>query len=545
MGEIKATYSNPDLEQKYRVNGYWDDGLLTDFLKESAARHPGREVAVDNSGRTITFGDLLEKSTCLAKALRQMGVEKGDVVSFQLPNWVETLIVWYGILLCGAVANPIIPIYRAKEVKYILNCCRSKVIFVPAEFRRFNYLAMLEEFSGDLESLKHVIAVRGRAGGALCLDDLLDGPAPGQDLPQSRPDDIVLVLFTSGTTAEPKGTLHTHNTLRFENKTHVVEYFQMSDQDVIFMPSPLTHITGVNCGMILPACLGSKVVLLDAWNSETALEMMERERCTFFLGATAFYETMYRSPQWKERDLSCVRQMISGGADIPALLMQRIQEDLPNAVVTRMYGMSELSSASCSKRDEGLEKRLRTDGRFMFPSRGRIVTGDGQPAKAGDQGEIEVQGPELFRGYLQAHLNKDAFTADGWFRTGDMGIMDEDGYIRISGRKKDIIIRGGENISAKEVEDLIYSHPKVREVAVVGMPDEILGEKVCAYIVPTGGEGVTLAEVVQFLKNKGLATQKIPERLEIVPEFPYTSSGKVQKHILRTRIREIVEGAKA
>lgn len=268
MNVIKSTYTNPELEQWYRSEGYWADKLLTDYLSEAAAKFPEREVAVDNSGKRLTFGGLLAQASSLAYSLNRMGIVQGDIVSFQLPNWVETLVVWYGILLAGATANPIISIYRSKEVKYILNSCESKAVFVPVEFRRHNYLTMLKEIKRELLHLEHIITVRDQADGIVAFEDLTKNPVENFAFPNLDPDDNVLVLFTSGTTADPKGTLHSHNTLGYENQNHLIKYFELKHDEVIFMPSPLTHITGVNCGMILPIYLGCKVVLLDAWNPE-------------------------------------------------------------------------------------------------------------------------------------------------------------------------------------------------------------------------------------------------------------------------------------
>jgi cyclohexanecarboxylate-CoA ligase len=342
---------------------------------------------------------------------------------------------------------------------------------------------------------------------------------------EARASDVCLLLYTSGTTAEPKGVLHSHDTLRYENRS-MVELLDLTPYETVFMPSPVTHISGFLYGVLLPPMLGSTVVYLDIWDPERAADLIEAYQCRFTLGATPFLQGLVDAYDKKGHG-AALRVFPCGGADVPPELIRRGRRVLGCAVM-RVYGSSEFPTYSCSAPGDDVWLAAETDGPPIGPVQHRI---DGPP---GQPGELLVRGPELFLGYLDRQLNSEAFTPDGWFRTGDLATEDR-GAITIRGRGKDIIIRGGENISAKQVEDCLYQHPSVREVAVVAMPDARMGETGCAFVVPQG-DPPTLQSLCAFLEQAGMARQKFPERLEIVSELPKTPSGKVQKFLLRQRV---------
>jgi cyclohexanecarboxylate-CoA ligase len=359
--------------------------------------------------------------------------------------------------------------------------------------------------------------------------------AQGHDRPlapvERSANDPVLLLYTSGTTAAPKGALHTHNTLDYEIRS-TIEFFGLSPNDVAFMPSPVGHITGVVCGILLPARLGMTVVLLDVWDPGRALSLIAAHRCSYTVAATPFLHGILDHPDLAQTDVSALRIFMCGGADMAPELITSASAAL-DCMVTRAYGSTEYPSATACNQDDPPEKRARTDGRAMRAVEVRIVDESESDAPAGAVGDVLVRGPELFIGYLDTSLNDDAFTASGWFRTGDIGRLGADGYLEITGRRKDIIIRGGENISVKEIEDHLFGHPMIGDVAVVASPDPVLGERVCAVVVPTPGQTITLSDITEWLGAAKFAKQKLPERLIVLGELPRTASGKVQRFKLR------------
>ena len=528
----------PDVAADYVRLGYWRNLCGDDYLRRCVREFPDRVAVVDRE-RRATFKEVDALATRFAAAIAALGVGPGDVVSFQLPNWLEAVVVYRGIVKLGAIANPVVPIYRGRELRFILKQARSKVAVIPKTFRGFDFAEMYRGFRAELPDLDAVIVVGGAADGCIAYDTLMDGAAvPVADAgrpraPEPHPDDIALLLYTSGTTADPKGALHSHNTLCYDAH-YVGEWFQMNERDAIFNPSPVTHITGVLCALNIPFVLGCKVVLQDVWDADAALQLIEDERCTFMIFATPFLQGLTSSPGLAKHDVSSVRYIVCGGADIPLELMKDASARL--GCVVRQYGATEAPSTTCTNLWDPFDKRATTDGRWMFPTQGRIVDEHGASVPAGAVGEVVWRGPDMFLGYLDPALNADAFTTAGEFRTGDLASMDADGYLTVRGRRKDIINRGGEKISAKEVEDLIYEHPAVQEAAVVAMPDPMLGEKGCAYVVLKPGASLTFEELARHLGAREIAKQKLPERLEIIPELPKTASGKVQKFVLRERI---------
>ncbi|MFA4926903.1 MAG: AMP-binding protein, partial [Patulibacter sp.] len=433
----------------------------------------------------------------------------------------------------GAISNPIVPIYRARELGFILAQARSRVLVIPDRFRGFDHRELVAGLRDALPDLEHVLVVGEAGPGTVGWDAALEAAGDPAPEVERRGDEPALLLYTSGTEASPKGVLHTHDSLVYECAS-VAGLFAVTGDDVVLMPSPVTHITGLLYGLQLPFALGAPSVLLDVWSVPAALDLIERERCTFTVGATPFLHGLVHAEDLDRRDVSSMRVFACGGADIPPALIRAAAERTSMAAV-RVYGSTECPTVTGSAPEAPLDRRAETDGRPIGPSRIRLVDDDGHPWSGPGPGRLEVRGPDLFAGYLDPALDAAAFTADGWFRTGDLATIDDDGALRIAGRSKDIIVRGGENLSAKEIEDLLIEHPDVSEVAVVGYPDPVLGERACAFVV--GSDELELPDLTGFLRSRGVANQKLPERLRLRPELPKTASGKVQKFRLRDELR--------
>lgn len=519
--------------EKYTKSGYWKNKTLCDFFEGILQRNPDK-IAIVDSGHRLSFRDIDRLSDNLAHSLRDLGIKKGHVVSFQLPNWYQAAVLNVALTKLGTVINPIIPLYREHEVKFILTQAKSVAIFIPDVFRNFNYVEMIEEMKPDLPNLKYVIVVGETVPESMiAMNKLLEGDGSPFPIEKSDPNDVKLLIYTSGTTAEPKGVQHTHNTLIW-TALNDTSFMGLHENTVTFMPSPVTHITGYCQALEFPFIIGLRAVLMDIWDPEKALELIEKERCNYTIGATPFLQHMINSPTLRERDMPSPFIFLCGGAYISPELVQEAWKK-GGFKTYRVYGSTESPTITLGMGP--MEKAADTDG-IVLNYEIQIVDFENKPLPFGEEGEIVVRGPKLFVGYRNPTLNREAFDEGGWFHTGDLGKLNPDGYLRITGRKKDIIIRGGENLSAAEIEDVLHLHPNIETAAAVAMPDERLGEKACAYVKLKEGTSLTFEEMIDFLKQHKLAKQKWPERLEFIDEFPMTASGKIKKHILRKDVAD-------
>ncbi|MEV7649100.1 AMP-binding protein [Arthrobacter sp. NPDC089319] len=467
------------------------------------------ELYVIDGAVRLTVADIAREAARWQKLLQRHGVAEGDVVLVQLPNRWEIIAILHAIWGLGAIANPVTPIYRGHELGVILSLWNPKVIIAADQSAA---LAQATVSSHAGEEAPVVLD--------LTTTNIPDAPPPFARVPLNQ-DAIALLMYTSGTTGRPKGVLHTHATLIGES-TSLDTVFGLEGERV-FMPSPLTHITGLLYGVLMPLITRSLVVLQDRWDPLVAMRVIEQEECDMTVGATPFLQGLAEAYGEFERT-SHLRLFICGGADIPASLVE-IAETKMKTQVARTYGSTEIPTLCTVHPHSETKVRMHTEGHPIGANRARLVSvRDGV-------GSLEVHGPELFVGYADAADNASAFAHDGWFRTGDLARIDEDGSITIVGREKDIIVRGGENISAKEVEDLLVQHPAIRDVAVVGFADTLMGERACAVVVADGR--INLQEITRHLASFDLAVQKYPEALLAVEALPRTPSGKVQKHILR------------
>jgi cyclohexanecarboxylate-CoA ligase len=538
-------------------DGYWTGRTITDYLDEGAAATPDKVAFID-SRRAITYAELRTEVDRCAFGLLGLGVVPGEVVSFQLPNWIEWVVLHYAATRIGAISNPLIPIYREREITFMVALARSRVIVVPGEFRGFDYPAMIDKLRPDLPALEHVLVVDGQPGQGTCSwPAFMAAPREQRDLAALRPDpnEVTLLIFTSGTTGEPKGVMHTHNTAVAANNPLPARLGITADS-VIHMASTLAHLTGFLYGARLPVQVGATGVLQDVWEPKRFVELIAEHKITYTSAATPFLHDLLAVPDLADHDVSSLARFCCMGAPIPRALVREARAKLPGLIVLGGWGQSENALVTLGIPGDPDEKIIDTDGypwpgmrvRVLDPaSPGSTDPGSADPGSAdpglantelpaGQEGRLQVTGPFLFVGYAERlAMTRASFEGD-WFDTGDLAVIDAEGYLRIAGRTKDVIIRGGENIPVAYVENVLYEHPRLQKVAIVGVPDPRLQERACACVVVSPGAEFTLAQMRQFLQDKGVARPYWPERLEVFTELPATASGKIQKF----RLREIV-----
>jgi cyclohexanecarboxylate-CoA ligase len=527
--------------------GLWPNRLPIDYLDDAVRKSPACTAFVGFNSTLkreirLTYAELAERVDRVATGLLALGIARGDVVAFQLPNWWEFTALFYACNRIGAVANPLMPIFRQRELRFMLGFSDAKIAIVPALWRGFDHMAMLREIRPDLPKMRHAFAVGG-VGEEAFENTFLKRPTLSdvekQKLASLRPqpDEVVELIYTSGTSGEPKAVMHTANTVLAPAQCFVQDIPVTAD-DVIFMGSPYAHQTGFLYGMLMPVMLATKSVALDLWSPTEAALLIEREGATFSMGSTPFLSDIVNLPQEQRSRVSrTLRTWVCAGAPIPRVLVQRAKSDL-NLDVLSCWGMTENAGLTITRKSDQQEKVFTTDGRALPGSEVRVVDAGKRSLPPDTVGNLQARGITHFVGYLKKpQLN--SMDADGWFDTGDLARMDRDGYIRIVGRTKDVIIRGGENIPVAEVENLIYRHPKVAECAIVAMPDERLGERGCAFVITKAGAPLDLTELTQFLGKQGMAKQYWPERLELLTDMPRTPSGKIQKFKLREMAKNL------
>ena len=511
-----------DVQESWRARGIWTNETLLDRFD----RAPGDQLAIVDGDVRLTVDDVRTKSARVASALFDRGIEPGDVVAWQLPNWWEGIVLCWAIWRCGAISSPITPSLRAREVGYILRATKARLAVVPSEFRGTDYAKLLR----DADFADEVITLRP---GALPEGDGISPPAATTD------EDAAVVLWTSGTTSDPKGVVHTHQSLRVEADT-IFTAHDMRVGESLLLPMPITHVAGLTYGPLLPFTSGITAVLMDVWEPGAALELLEREQIAVMISTPVFMRTMIDHPKFEATDRSSVRLFSLGGAGVAPSMVEEGARAF-NCWCKRTYGSTEYPTLTTGQLGDDPARDAQTDGRVIGAGELRIVDpAAGEDLPNGTAGELLARGPEMFTGYLDNALNADTFTHDGWYRTGDLAMFDGT-YLTIVDRLKDIIIRGGENISALEVESLLVRHPDVSDAACVAVPDPVMGEKVCAYVIPRDGAQPTLDELRSYLVELGLARFKLPELLELREMLPRTASGKVQKGPLR---EELAQGGK-
>jgi acyl-CoA synthetase (AMP-forming)/AMP-acid ligase II len=506
-----------------------DARSLWELIERRVAETPDATMAVDEDGRTLTFREYHDAAERAAAGLAELGVGEGTPVSWALPTWLESLVLVGALARLGAVQNPILPIYRHREVGFVTKQTGAKLLIVPSTWKGFDYEGMAREIAAEQPGLEVLVVDRK-------LPDADPVSLPPAAPPASSPEDAPVrwAFYTSGTTADPKGAQHTDRTI-MASAYGMTLALATQPEDVSALVFPFTHIGGIGW-LFSSMMVGFKTIVIEAFDPTATIPVMQREGVTLAGAGTPFHMA-YLAAQRQNPGKPLfpkARAYPGGGAAKPVQLHYDVKKELGGVGVVSGYGLTECPILSMATVGDPDVKLAETEGRTTPGVEVKVVKLDGSVAEAGEEGEIRVTGPMLFRGYVDPSLDADAFDGDGWFRTGDLGFRDADGYIAITGRLKDVIIRKGETISAKEVEDLLFTHPGIDDVAVIGLQDDASGERACAIVVPADKEAPpNLEDVFDFCTKAGLMTQKIPEQLEIVDVLPRNATGKVLKHELR------------
>lgn len=516
----------------YRRNGDWITTPVPDFLRQHARAAPARTALVDRSG-AMTYAQLDAAVDGMAAFLTAQGVGPGHAVAIQLPNIRAFAIVQQATLRMGATYVPLLPQLRQHDLAYMLAIARARVLVIPDVWRGFDHRPMALALAEQVEELSTLI-VAGEANDPRLVS--IDAVPPASYVaPDVDPDGVRNILFTSGTEAQSKGVKHSFNTQSYGLKQHVT-LFGLGQADVIMAASPVGHVTGAVNGIETAIMVGGTVVLLDIWDPGVALDLFERESVTMMWGAATFFTDLARAQGERPRDLQAFRLALTAGAPVPRDLVALVRERL-GATLVAAFGQSEGQNIAINRLDDPIEWIAGWDGRIHDGIAYRLVDDDGVATQVG-RGEFVYRGPNLCLGYLDPAHDAAAFERDGFIHSGDVAEVDADRHLRIVGRRKDIIIRGGENVSPAEVEGLLFDHPMIAQVSIVGVPDERLGQRAVAVIVPAAGMTPSLADLTRWLQDKGVAKFKWPERLDLVDELPMTASGKVRKEVLRALLLE-------
>jgi len=514
----------------YERSGAWDSSTLPSRLRELAAADPDALAVVDCGGeRTATRGELAADVRRLAGYLHARGIGPGDVVSVQLPNWYETVVVDLAVLAVGAVLNPLLPLYRSKELRQMLSRSGAKLIFTPTVYRGHDFGAMIGDLRREVPTLLEHVAVEDPLAAPGAFRGWLATAGSEADFPERPAGAVSELIFTSGTEAAPKAIMHTEQTANHGVRS-VWSSIGMGDHEVVWMPSPIGHSTGLNYGVRPAVYFGVPLVLQDRWSAADAARLIARFRCSHTLAATTFLADLVEHAASDDLDVSSLRYFGSGGAPVPPALVEAARA--AGIGVLRLYGSTELLCATWNRPDSPPEKQVWTDGRALDGVEIEVRTAEGESVRDAP-GEIFGRSPNACVGFFgDPERTRASFAPDGWIRTGDIGVLDGDGYLTIVGRMKEIIIRGGLNIAPREIEEMMVDVPEVESVAVVGLPHDRLGEVVCACVVPRDGVALSLEDLVLRLRARGVATFKLPQVLARVDALPMTSTGKVRKHEL-------------
>lgn len=534
-----------DAARLFRERGWWSDGSAAGLLDRWAEQTPHRRFLSDGSNE-LDYAAVRECAYGLGAALLAAGVRRGDRVVVQLPNWSEFVIAYLAIARIGAVTVPIMPVYRDTEVGHVLHNSGAVAAITAGEFRRFGHADMFRRLRADCPELATLVVARGATlDGELAFDDACTTGFTDSDLgSHPDPDAPHVIVYTSGTESTAKGCAHTWNTLSFSGVGLARDVFELTAEDVMFMPTPVSHATGLVVGVIAPLAVGAETHLMDVWEPKEGLARIEKYRCTTAAASTPFVRMALDAAPGEARDVSSMRMWLCAGAPIPEALAREFEELFSGGLLNPLYGCSEVMAAISCRADDPIERRSGTAGKPALDGvQIKLLDGDGVEVAQGEEGEICYWGPGASLGYWRDPERTSAtIDADGWHHTGDLGRRDADGYIQISGRLKDIIIRGGTNLSAAEIEGYVSAHPDVAQVAVVPYPDDRLGEKACAVVVPTPGTAPTLSDITGYLRERRISLQKLPEKLVLVDELPLTATGKVQKFMLRELARSAEQG---
>ncbi|NUD25143.1 medium-chain fatty-acid--CoA ligase [Escherichia coli] len=535
---MKVTLTfNEQRRAAYRQQGLWGDASLADYWQQTARAMPDKIAVVDNHGASYTYSALDHAASCLANWMLAKGIESGDRIAFQLPGWCEFTVIYLACLKIGAVSVPLLPSWREAELVWVLNKCQAKMFFAPTLFKQTRPVDLILPLQNQLPQLQQIVGVDklAPATSSLSLSQIIADNTPLTTAITTHGDELAAVLFTSGTEGLPKGVMLTHNNILASERAYCAR-LNLTWLDVFMMPAPLGHATGFLHGVTAPFLIGARSVLLDIFTPDACLALLEQQRCTCMLGATPFVYDLLNLLEKQPADLSALRFFLCGGTTIPKKVARECQQR--GIKLLSVYGSTESSPHAVVNLDDPLSRFMHTDGYAAAGVEIKVVDDARKTLPPGCEGEEASRGPNVFMGYFdEPELTARALDEEGWYYSGDLCRMDEAGYIKITGRKKDIIVRGGENISSREVEDILLQHPKIHDACVVAMPDERLGERSCAYVVlKAPHHSLSLEEVVAFFSRKRVAKYKYPEHIVVIEKLPRTASGKIQKFLLRKDI---------
>ena len=535
---MKVTLTfNEQRRAAYRQQGLWGDASLADYWQQTARAMPDKIAVVDNHGASYTYSALDHAASCLANWMLAKGIESGDRIAFQLPGWCEFTVIYLACLKIGAVSVPLLPSWREAELVWVLNKCQAKMFFAPTLFKQTRPVDLILPLQNQLPQLQQIVGVDklAPATSSLSLSQIIADNTSLTTAITTHGDELAAVLFTSGTEGLPKGVMLTHNNILASERAYCAR-LNLTWQDVFMMPAPLGHATGFLHGVTAPFLIGARSVLLDIFTPDACLALLEQQRCTCMLGATPFVYDLLNVLEKQPADLSALRFFLCGGTTIPKKVARECQQR--GIKLLSVYGSTESSPHAVVNLDDPLSRFMHTDGYAAAGVEIKVVNDARKTLPPGCEGEEASRGPNVFMGYFdEPELTARALDEEGWYYSGDLCRMDEAGYIKITGRKKDIIVRGGENISSREVEDILLQHPKIHDACVVAMPDERLGERSCAYVVlKAPHHSLSLEEVVAFFSRKRVAKYKYPEHIVVIEKLPRTASGKIQKFLLRKDI---------
>jgi acyl-coenzyme A synthetase/AMP-(fatty) acid ligase len=526
-----AGFDYPRLRGEWYRQGWFAETICIDAFEAGALENGSTPVTfvVGHATCSPTIGAIHEESLALAASLQSLGVGPGDAVAVQLTNRAECAVVYQAVLLCGGVLVPMPHIYGVAETRFILNEAAAKVLIMPDRWKSVSYRERIPGLA-DIATVRDIVLLDAEPGPGFLTWSELDGTADEYVRPAVTADEVCLLMYTSGTTSAPKGVQHSHNTLLAEHRT-MPALLGGGPDDVLLVTFPPGHIAGVG-SILRPLLSGSRTVFMDGWDAAAAVDVVRQFGVTATAGAPLHLESLLDLGDTSE-GLTTLREFLIGAAPVTEELGRRAEA--AGISTFRSYGSTEHPTVTGLHNGQDRSARLSTDGEPLPGSRVRILGQDGAECRCGVDGEVVVQGPEQFVGYQDGRLNADAFTADGWFRTGDLGHLDGHGRLSITDRIKDVIIRGGETISSGQVEDVLNAHPAVAEGAAVAAPHPRYGEVVAAVVVLKPGATVNLAGIQAHFAASGLARQKTPERLVVVDAIPRTALGKVRKADLRAR----------
>lgn len=525
--------------------GLWHERTILQDLAQCVQERPETvaltAIRVESGAVTrFTYKEMDTMARRIAVGLSRLGVKRNDVVACQLPNWWEFTLLYLACSYIGAVMNPLMHIFRERELGFMLKHGEAKVVIAPRQFRGFDYETMYKSLQASLPELQHAVIIDGE--GPNSFEALLSGPEwenepDAAELLQRNPagpDDITQLIYTSGTTGEPKGVMHTANSL-MSNIIPYAQRLKLNSDDVVLMASPMAHQTGFMYGLMMPIMLKARAVLMDIWQPEKAIETILAEKCSFTMASTPFLTDLTRGVVESGKSLPSLRTFLCAGAPIPGPLVEQARSALGIKIISA-WGMTENGAVTTTRPEDDDERSFNTDGLPLPGVELRVVDDNDQPVPVGESGRLLLRACSNFVGYLK-RPQWNSTDADDWFDTGDLARLDDQGYVRITGRSKDVIIRGGENIPVVEIESLLYRHPAIALAAIVAYPDERLGERACAVVVLKPGQEFDMDEMVSWLKSNKVAIQYMPERLEILDEMPATPSGKIQKFKLREMVQ--------